>query len=260
MILVGGVAELYQGDLDLGRVAVERLAAEDLGPDVICEELHYGAVAVAQRLQDLRPGALVLVGAAERGRPPGTVDRRRVGPLDRSAGEVQRWVADAVTGYVTIDLVVEVGSGLGALPSRTVAVEVEPATTGPSEALSPAGEMALDEALALVRSELRRLPLLEVADRARELSSDGRLEASLALEAVDELLAQLEVLDREGRWAGAFLARDRLRRRIARGETSEGMEHLDWVVWWALIEELDRLERLEAAQGLEGPSSSNPRF
>ena len=62
-ILVGGVGELYQGDLDLGRRAVERLGTEDLGPGVLVEELHYGAVAVAQRLEDLRPDLLILIGA-----------------------------------------------------------------------------------------------------------------------------------------------------------------------------------------------------
>ncbi|MEJ7744110.1 MAG: hypothetical protein WKF73_17155 [Nocardioidaceae bacterium] len=59
---------------------IERLQAEDLGPGVLVEELHYGAVAVAQRLEDLRPDALVLVSAVRRGRPPGTVERRRLDP------------------------------------------------------------------------------------------------------------------------------------------------------------------------------------
>ena len=43
MILVAGVAELYQGDLDLGRVAVARLQEAGLGDDVRVEELSYGA-------------------------------------------------------------------------------------------------------------------------------------------------------------------------------------------------------------------------
>ncbi|MBA3798713.1 MAG: hypothetical protein H0X18_06375, partial [Geodermatophilaceae bacterium] len=82
-VLVGGVSELFQHDLDLGRLAVERLQDEDLGQGVVVEELHYGAVAVAQRLEDLRPAALVLISAVRRGRPPGTVQRRRVDPPER---------------------------------------------------------------------------------------------------------------------------------------------------------------------------------
>ena len=157
MILVGGVAELYQGDLDLGRRAVERLAGEDLGEGVLVEELSYGAVAVAQRLEDLRPDALVLVAAHARGRIAGAVERREIGPPDRSPEELQLAVGDAVTGYVTIDLLVEVTAALGTLPARTVAVEVEPASVRPSEELTPEALAGLDEALELVRAEVAAL-------------------------------------------------------------------------------------------------------
>ncbi len=161
MILVAGVAELFQGDLDLGRRAVERLEAETLGPDVAVEELSYGGVAVAQRLQDLRPDALVLVAGHPRGRPPGAVERREIGPPDRTPEELQLAVGDAVTGYVTIDLLIDVAAAFGVLPPRTVAFEVEPASVRPSEELTPEAEAGLDEALALVRAEvgaLRRTP------------------------------------------------------------------------------------------------------
>ncbi|HVM13553.1 MAG TPA: hypothetical protein VM287_04395, partial [Egibacteraceae bacterium] len=62
-VLVGGVYELFQGDLDLGRLAVERLREEGLGAGVLAEDLHYGAVAVVQRLEELRPDAFVVVTA-----------------------------------------------------------------------------------------------------------------------------------------------------------------------------------------------------
>jgi hydrogenase maturation protease len=154
MILVGGVAHLYQGDLDLGRHAVGRLLEEDLGPDVVVEDLSYGAVAVTQRLQELRPDALVLVGAKRRGRTPGTVERWDVFALPRAPAEIQLSVADAVTGYIDLDLVLDVAHGLGALPKRTVMIDVEPESTEPSERLSPSAEAALAEALELVRREV----------------------------------------------------------------------------------------------------------
>ena len=245
-VLVGGVGQLYQGDLDLGRVAAERLASEVLGPDVLVEDLHYGAVAVAQRLQELDPGVLVLVGAEDRGRPPGTVQRRRIHPPDLPPGRLQQAVADAVTGYVTIDLVVEVASALGVLPARTVVIEVEPAGTEPTERLSPQGRAGLEAALALVRAEVARVPLMEVADQLRALSQQGRLEPAPALDALRDLLDELELLDEQGRWGAAFALRDRLRRQIAGGQTGFGMDHLDWGLWWALIEELDRLQPIES--------------
>jgi hydrogenase maturation protease len=156
-VLVGVVAQLYQGDLDLGRVAAERLVHHDLGAGVVVEDLSYGAVAVAQRLEDVRPGTLILVGATQRGRMPGTVERREIVGLPRDPAEIQRAIADAVTGYVHIDLVLEVAYGLGALPPRTVTIEVEPASVEPSETLSPAAEAALLEVVALVRDEVGRV-------------------------------------------------------------------------------------------------------
>lgn len=156
-VLVGGVGQLYQGDLDFGRRTVERLAEESLGPDVLVEDLHYGAVAVVQRLEDLRPRSLILVGAAERGRVPGTVERRVVHGVDRSPEELQASVGDAVTGYVTIDLVVEVAFALGALPAHTVIVEMEPVSRGPAADLSERGGSLLEEVLGIVRDELRAI-------------------------------------------------------------------------------------------------------
>ena len=157
MILVGGVAELYQGDLDLGRVAVERLAAEDLGNDVHVEELSWGAVTVSHRLVDLAPDALVLVAAHARGRVPGSVERREVEPSRAPVEELQLAVGDAITGYVTVDLLIDVTSALGTLPPRTVAIEVEPASTEPGEELTPQAQAGLEEALALVRAEVAAL-------------------------------------------------------------------------------------------------------
>jgi hydrogenase maturation protease len=155
-VLVGGVSQLYQADFDFGRVVVERLAGEELGDGVGVVRLDYGAVAVAQELEDLRPDALVLVGAAERGRRPGTLERRRIDPPALSPAQVRQAVAEAVTGYVGIDLVIEVASGLGALPRDAVAIELEPVLHGPGERLSPDAQAALGPALELVRAEVTR--------------------------------------------------------------------------------------------------------
>ncbi len=241
-VLVGGVSQLYQGDFDLGRLATERLCKQPLGSGVLVEELHYGAVAVVQRLQDLDPGALILVGAEARGRAPGTVERRRVQAGALPDEQVQQAVRDAVTGYVTIDLLVEVAAGFDALPRRTVSIEVEPVRTEAGVELSPAATAGLEEALHLVQAEVDRIPLLELADDLRPLVGTDRLGPAAALDTLRALLGELEVLDEHGRWGAAFSLRDRLRRGIADGQTGEGMDHLDWGLWWALIEELDRLQ------------------
>ncbi|MPZ66922.1 MAG: hypothetical protein GEU83_15895 [Pseudonocardiaceae bacterium] len=239
------MSQLYQGDFDLGRLAAERLYSEPLGRGVLVEELHYGAVAVVQRLDDIDPHALVLVGAEARGRVPGTVERRRVHAAGLSDEQVQQAVRDAVTGYVTIDLLVEVASGLDALPRRTVSIEVEPVHTDSGDELSPAARTGLEEALRLVHAEVDRIPLLELADDLRPLVDADRLGPAPALDTLRALLGELEVLDEEGRWGATFALRDRLRRTIADGQTCEGMDHLDWGLWWTLIEELDRLQGQE---------------
>ena len=248
-LLVGGVSELYQSDLDLGRLAVERLQFDNLGPGVVVEELHYGAVAVAQRLEELRPAALVLVSAVRRGRPPGTVQRQRLVPPELTPAEVQAAVGDAVTGYVHPDLVIEIAVALGVLPPRTVTVEVEPEHTGPGEGMSPSATMGLEIALDLVRAEARRTPLLALTQLLRPLVNGDRLEDSPARRTLCELLAELALVDWEGRWGRSFALRDRLRLDITQGASSEGMDSRDWGLWWGLLEELDRLEALEAVPG-----------
>lgn len=250
LVLVGGVGELYQGDLDLGRVAVERLAAEDLGRHVLVEDLHYGAVAVAQRLQELAVPHLVLVGGVVRGRPPGSVERRRVRPPDLSPGDLQVSVGDAVVGYVSIDLVVEVAAALGALPARTIAIEVEPATTELSDRLSADARAALERVLELVRDEARRAPLLDLADRveARCREDAERIGGTPAYRTLLDLLRAIHTMGDEGRWGRVFALRERLKREIDAGQTGEGLDLGDWALWWALLDELDRLLAAEAAK------------
>ncbi|MEP6476443.1 MAG: hypothetical protein ABJC60_04140 [Actinomycetota bacterium] len=245
--LVGGVGELYQGDMDVGRLAADRLTQEDLGPEVVVEDLYYGALAVTQLLEDLRPSAMVLVGAAARGRAPGSVERRRI---VSPAPHVQRFrtaVEQAGTGHVSIDLILEVAGGFDALPARTVTIEVEPVRREPSESLSGEVRSGLDRALELTRLEVTRLPLLELSDRLRGLVVGDRLQPAPALEVMRDLLSELDHLDHTGRWGRTFSRRDELRFRIASGETGDGMDHLDWSQWWAVIEELDRLQAAEGA-------------
>ena len=247
--LVGGVGELYQGDLDFGRLALEQLADMDLGREIVLEELHYGALAVAQRLTELRPAALVLIGARPGGETPGSMRRRRIRDHRPSTAEFQQSLGGAATGYVGIDLIIDVAAGLGVLPARTVTVELEPVTTGPATELSPAAARALPHAVNLAHAEALRTPLLglagQLADRDPRRLGEGGAAGTLAL-----LLEELRALDSTGRWGRSFSLRDRLRAQIATELPAEGMDHLDWGLWWALIEELDRLEATEAALAL----------
>ncbi len=145
----------------------------------------------------------------------------------------------------------EVAAGLGALPERTVAIEVEPDSREPSERLSAPAQAGLERALELVREEVARVPVLELADEIRELMGPERSELAGAPGTLHALLDELEAVDREGRWGQTFVLRERLRSEIATGQTPEGMSALDWGLWWGLIEELDRLQPLEDRIGVE---------
>ncbi|MDQ6884764.1 MAG: hypothetical protein M3077_11110 [Candidatus Dormibacteraeota bacterium] len=136
---------------------VERLLKEQLGPDVMVEDLFFGALAVCQRLEELRPEAMILVGAAVRGRAPGSVLRREVEPMDLPIEELQHAVGEAATGYVSIDLVLEVATAFHALPDRAIVFEIEPETTAPGDTLSPAGESAVELAIELIKREVSAL-------------------------------------------------------------------------------------------------------
>ena len=249
-VLVGGVGELYQGDLDFGRHAVGQLAEMDLGRDAVVEELHYGAIAVAQRIGELRPAALILIGACAGGGAPGSVRRRRIRDHRPSAAEFQNSIGGAATGYVGIDLILDVAAGLGVLPARTVTIELEPVNAGPADSLSPEATRALPQAVGLARAEALRTPLLELAGQFAD-HDPGRLGPAGAAHTVALLLAELCGLDDTGRWGRSFSLRDRLRIQIATELPPEGMDHLDWSLWWALIEEMDRLEAAEATTDTE---------
>lgn len=244
-IVVGGVGQLYQGDLDAGRLVVERLGAVD--GHVTVEDFHYGAVAVSQRLEELSPDVLILVGAEERGRRSGAVTRvvPELGPIDPVLA--QDSVEGAVTGYVTIDLVLDVLRALGTAPARVVVFEIEPERVGPHSALTEIGERAVTAAIRAVRSEVGRTPLYAVAERIRDEMVDGHVEKSPAVRTVGELLAELAETETNGAWGRTFALRDLLRAQIAGGDTGEGITQLDWSLWWALIEELDRLQKEEGA-------------
>ncbi|MDQ3617087.1 MAG: hypothetical protein M3393_10825 [Actinomycetota bacterium] len=249
-VFVGGVGELFQGDLDLGRLAVERLLEEPRGlgrpgADVVVEELHYGAVAVTQRIQDLRPSALILLGAVRRGRPVGSVHRRWIDVPALTHNELQAAVGDAVTGYVGVDLVIEVASGFGMLPARTVTIELEPESVDPGEGLSESAAEGLEVVLELLRREVDRMPLLELADDLRARRTAERIKGSVADSAMSALLDGLVVLEHDAHWDHVFARRDDLRLAVAAGRTSEAMDQQDWALWWALIEEVDRLQAAE---------------
>lgn len=246
-IVVGGVSQLFQGDLDLGRHVMALLRERDLPHEALLEDFDYGAVAVSQRLADLAPDVLILVGAEQRGRAPGAIGRHVVGgqPLDSARG--QQAIEGAATGYVAIDLVVDVLRALRQAPPRTVIFEVEPADTGPSAELSPIGKRALEAAVARIHDEIEMTPLLILCGDLRQSLSDGHLDDLEVGGQIRRVLDGVAAVEDGGPWGGVFAGRDRLRLLLADSGGSE-MRHLDWGLAWALVEELGRLRKRMAGR------------
>lgn len=242
-VLVGGVGQPGAGDLAFGRAALERLHDEPLGEDVVVEDLTPGVADVPRLLEGLRPGTLVVVGAAARGRPPATV-QRRLASVQGSDEE------DVRSSPAAVDRLVATVTASSVSPPRIVVVEIEPASSEPSEKLTPEVAAALKPVIDLIAAEVRRAPLLDLAGELRELMTSGFLEPTPVVDAVESLLAELSKLEREGRWGRTFAERDRLRLRISSGEhAGDGVSGLHWAMWWTLMEELDRLQALEATSG-----------
>jgi hydrogenase maturation protease len=152
-VLVAGVGYTNLRDLSVGPTMVGLLRQLDWQPGVEIEDLSYGPIAVAQRLQEA-PGyydRIVLVSAAERGDVPGTVRCYQWNASLPSEDEIQRRVGEAIGGVVSLDNLLVVAQHLGALPPDVRVIEVEPQDTGWGPGFTPEVQAALPRVLENVR-------------------------------------------------------------------------------------------------------------
>lgn len=155
-VLLAGVGYRNLRDLSAGPLAVERFGPSTETVDV--EDLSYGPVDVLFLLQRRDPyAAAIFIAAVHRGRPPGTVTRLDWTAPGTTTDALQERVAEAVTGVISIDNLLEICAHFGALPAEVVLIEIEPADDGWGEELSVAGQAALESATALARLEVRRV-------------------------------------------------------------------------------------------------------
>jgi hypothetical protein len=161
----------------LGPELLERLHAMELPGDVDIREMNWGPVAIVQdfQVQARLPDRVVLVGALDRGLAHGSVTARHwvAGPLD--VDHVQRRMFEAVTGIVSLDNLLVIGSHFGIWPDETYTVELQWPDSG-------LGDLVLDEA-AIDRAEgqvVGERPLTAENERivARLAESIHRLVAS----------------------------------------------------------------------------------
>lgn len=152
-VLIAGVGYHNLRDLSVGPVLLPALRQLDWPADVEIDDLSFGPIAVVQRFQD-RPAyydRIVFVSAVERGREPGCVYVYRWNGDLPDADEIQARVGEAVTGVISLDNLLIIAQHHGVLPADVIVVEVEPVDTGWGEGFTPPVEVALNEAIDVVR-------------------------------------------------------------------------------------------------------------
>jgi hydrogenase maturation protease len=139
-VLVGGVGYRFLRDGSVGPLLTEQLAGElaaQVREGVEVEDLSYGPVALWMNLQ-ARPDydRLVVFGAVERGRKPGTIEAYRWRGELPDSDRIQERVSEAVTGVISLENVLVVCGALGGLPDDVRVIEIEPEDLGWGEGFS----------------------------------------------------------------------------------------------------------------------------
>jgi len=154
-ILVGGVGLPWLRDLDYGTQWVNRVAHHDWPDHVVIEDMSYAAHRVLDRLQEVRPCKVVLVGCMPRHvDPPGTIRRYDLDLTPPSGDEAHERISEAAQGIIDLDHTLAVARYYGAFPDDTVVIEVEPEDDTFGLGFSDVVEGTVDAVLALVRQEL----------------------------------------------------------------------------------------------------------
>lgn len=156
MILLAGVGYSDLRDLSFGPRLVDRMRRETWPPGVEVQDLSYGPLAVVQWLQD-EPGRfsrVIVAGAVERGRTPGTLAPYAWVPRELTPDAVQERVAEAVTGVIGLENLLIIGQWFGVLPADTWVIELEPVETDWGSDPSATGAARMDEAMAWIRETL----------------------------------------------------------------------------------------------------------
>lgn len=151
-VLVGGIGYRHLRDGSVGPWVIDQLE-DRAGGRIEVEDVSYHPVGLHQNLTDREPyDRVVLVGANERGRAPGTVDAYRWdGKLPSNEG-IQACVSEAVTGVISLPNALVVCGALGGLPEDVRVIEVEPADQGWGDGFSRELEEKIPQLLETVWS------------------------------------------------------------------------------------------------------------
>lgn len=149
-VLIACVGNIFLGDDGFGCEVARRLAGEKLPEGVRLVDYGTGGMHLAYDLADQGYDTTILVDAAPRGEPPGTLTVLEIRAEDRaelaSAGGPQLFNGHGMQPEVVLGVL----DMLGAEAGRILVVACEPASAEPGMGLSAPVEAAVDEAVRLV--------------------------------------------------------------------------------------------------------------
>jgi hydrogenase maturation protease len=175
--LIAGVGYSNLSDLSVGPIVAAGLRQEKWPSHIEVDDLSYGPIAVVHRFAEVSPPyqRLVLVGSADRGLEGARLRCYRWEGSLPGPEEVQRRVAEAVTGVIDLDNLLIIMRQFGGLPAEVFVVEVQPVVMGFGLEPGPA--------VAALLPEVRRL--------ARALA-EGRIDPGACVERVTNPSYRLE--------------------------------------------------------------------
>jgi hydrogenase maturation protease len=157
-ILIAGIGNIFLGDDAFGSEVARRMKDHPLPDGVRVVDFGIRGLDLAYALLD-EPDATILVDAAPRGDPPGTlyvIEPDLAVPGEPGADDpvIEAHAMDPVR-------VLRMAAAMGGRPRRVLVVGCEPATLGsdddPIMGLSPPVEAAVPEAIGLIESLVERL-------------------------------------------------------------------------------------------------------
>jgi hydrogenase maturation protease len=156
-IVVGGIGLPWLRDLDYGTQFIRRIEGEDWPKGVYIEDLSFAGHRVLDRLKELRPHKVILVGAMPRDvDPAGTIRRYKLDhePTEDPDIDLQERLAEAASGIIDLDHTLAICRWGKGFPPDTVVIEVEPGDRSFGLGFSDEVEATVDEVLAMIREEV----------------------------------------------------------------------------------------------------------
>jgi hydrogenase maturation protease len=158
--LIGGIGYAWQGDLAFGTTVVEALRPVPWPADVEVADLSHNPIAVFQQIRAQHYTQLILVGAVQRGRPPGKLFTYRPTDALPHVEEIQARIVESGSGIISLDNIVIISRFYDALPPDTQIIEVEPVEDSWGADLSPAVQVAVSQTIALIKAAVGGFPVV----------------------------------------------------------------------------------------------------